>query len=105
MRVSRFPGEEFKPECLNLTVNHLLKIMIWCCMVHSEVVLCRWNCSCDKMHRYTAEERGAISIALFQYLFCLRDGSEQCHRAELITRWKCQNNISAPTLPARFQDM
>jgi len=27
MRTS--PGEEFKPECLNLTVKHLLKIMIW----------------------------------------------------------------------------
>src|SRR6218665_1435668 len=50
------------PECLNLSVKHLLKIMIWCCKVHSEVGLCRWNCQCDQMQRYTAEMHGAISI-------------------------------------------
>src|SRR6218665_1879439 len=72
--VNRFPGEEFKPGSLNLTVKHLLKIMIWCCMVRSEVGHCRWNCQCDQMHWYTAEVRGAISIALSQkaYPLCLR---------------------------------
>src|SRR6218665_2075368 len=35
--VSRFPGEEFKLESLNLTVKYLLKIMIWCCMARSQV--------------------------------------------------------------------
>src|SRR6218665_2372496 len=69
--VSRFPGEEFKPESLNLTVKHLLKIMIWCCMARSEVGHCRWNCQCDQIHWYTAEVRGAISIALFQKLFSI----------------------------------
>src|SRR6218665_378976 len=70
--VRRFPGEEFKPERLNLTVKHLLKSMIWCCMTHSEVGHCRWNCQCDQMHWYTAEVRGAISIALLQkaHPFC-----------------------------------
>jgi len=53
--VSRFPEEEFKPECLNLTEKHLLKIMIWCSMAHSEVGHCRWSCQCDQMHRYTAD--------------------------------------------------
>src|SRR6218665_3455056 len=71
--VSRFPGEEFKPESLNLTVKHLLKIMIWCCIARSEVGHCRWNCQCDQMPWYTAEVRGTISIALFQYPFCLKD--------------------------------
>src|SRR6218665_510468 len=73
--VSRFPGEEFKPESLNLTVKLLLKIMIWCCMARSEVGHCRWNCQCDQMHWYTAEVRGAISIVIFQkaYSFCLKD--------------------------------
>src|SRR6218665_1314318 len=58
--VSSFPGEEFKPEFLNLTVWHLLNF--WCCVVHSEVGHCRWNCQCDQMHRYTAEVRGDRSI-------------------------------------------
>src|SRR6218665_2550520 len=98
--VSRFPGEEFKPESLNLTVKHLLKIMIWCCMARSEVEHCRWNCQCD-----TAEVRGAISIhvALFQkaYSFCLMDDNEPCHLAKLVSNWKCQNNTRTLTSPAQ----
>ena len=31
----RFRGEEYKTECLNLTVNHHLKIMVWDCMAAS----------------------------------------------------------------------
>jgi len=102
--VSRFPGEEFKPEFLNLTVKHLLKIMIWCCMARSEFGHCRWNCQCDQMHRYTAEVRGAISIALFQkaYPFCTVDN---CHLAKLVSNWKGQNNTRTLTLPTQSQDM
>src|SRR6218665_2014088 len=97
--VSRFLGEEFKPESLNLTVKHLLKIMIWCCMARSEVGHCRWNCQCDQMHWYTAEVRRAISIALFQkaYPFCLKDDNEPCHLAKLVSNWKCQNNTRTLT--------
>jgi len=35
--VRRFRGEEFKPECLNLTVKHPLKITVWGCMAASGV--------------------------------------------------------------------
>src|SRR6218665_3039902 len=70
---------------LDLTVKHLLKVMIWCCMTYGEVGHCQWNCQCDQMHRYTAEVHGAISIALFQYPFCLKDDSEPCHCAKLVT--------------------
>ena len=75
--------------------------VIWCFIAHSEVGHCRWNYQCDQMHWYTAEVRGAISIALFQYPFCLKDDSEQCHRAKLIIKWKCQNSIRMQTLIAR----
>src|SRR6218665_947352 len=99
--VSRFPGEEFKPESLNLTVKHLLKIMIWCCMARSEVGHCRWNYQCD-----TAEVRGAISIALFQmaYSFCLKDDNEPCHLAKLVSNCKCQNSTRTLTSPTQSQD-
>src|SRR6218665_417926 len=105
--VRRFPGEEFKPESLNLTVKHLLKIMNWCCMARSEVGHCRWNCQCDQMHWYTAEVRGAISIALFQkaYPFCLKDDNEPCHLAKLVSNLKCQNNTRTLTSLAQSQDM
>src|SRR6218665_2370819 len=45
MYVSSFPGEEFKPETPGVpesdseVSSKLLKIMIWCCMVHTEVGL------------------------------------------------------------------
>jgi len=47
------------------------------------------------MHRYrpTAEVSGAISIALFQYPFCLKDDSEQYHCLKLVIKGKCQNSI------------
>ena len=51
------------------------------------------------------EVHGAISIALFQYPFCLKYDSEQCHRAKLVIKWKCQNNFRTLTLPAHAQDM
>src|SRR6218665_1676422 len=50
------------PESDSEASYKLLKIMIWCCMVHSEVGHCRWNCQCDQMHRYTAEVCGDRSI-------------------------------------------
>src|SRR6218665_2465387 len=59
-----------------------------------------WNCQIDQMHRYrpTAEVRSAISTALFQYPFCFKDDIEQCHRAKLVTNWKCQSNTRTLTL-------
>src|SRR6218665_551744 len=49
MYVRRLPGEEFKPEYLNFTVKHLLKIVVLACMAHSEVGHRRWNCQCDQV--------------------------------------------------------
>ena len=76
-------------------------------MANSEVEHCRWNCHCDQMHAtvYTAEVCGSISIALFQYPFCLKDDSEKCHRVKLVIKWKCQNSNGTLTLPAQSQDM
>src|SRR6218665_1360802 len=107
MYVRRFLLEEFKTECLNLTAKHLLKTITWCCMACSEVGHCCWNCQCDQMHKYTAEERGAISIVLFQkaYIFCLKDDNEPCHLAKLVSNWKCQNTTRTLTLPTQSQDM
>src|SRR6218665_1234659 len=98
--------------------------MIWCCMVHSEVGHCRWNCQCDQMHRYTAEVRGDRSIPLGldpirSYLGGrdppaqnlglatpqLKDASKPSHRAKLVTNFKCQNKTRTLTLPTQSQDM
>src|SRR6218665_39667 len=66
--VRRFSGEEFKPECLNLTVKHPLKITVWSYMAARGVSRLhnahrRWNFERDQVHRHTAEVHGAISTA------------------------------------------
>src|SRR6218665_2523973 len=50
------------PESDSEASSKLLKIMIWCYMVHSEVGHCRWNCQCSQMHRYTAEVRAQSAL-------------------------------------------
>src|SRR6218665_2692279 len=52
------------PDSESEASSKLLKIMIWCCVVHSEVGHCWWNCQCEQMYRYTAEVRGDRSIPL-----------------------------------------
>src|SRR6218665_381135 len=47
-----------------------------------------------------ADVRGPISIVLFHYPFCLKDGSEQWHRGKLVIKLKYQNSIRTLTLPA-----
>ena len=44
-------------------------------------------------------------MLLFHWPFCFNDDSEPCHRAKVVTNWKCPNNIRALTLPAQSQDM
>src|SRR6218665_3943369 len=55
--VRRFPGDEFKPECLNLTMKHILKV--WAAWL---VVNHRWICLCNQEYLHTAA-LGAISTA------------------------------------------
>src|SRR6218665_3550244 len=72
------------PESDSEASSKLLKIMIWCYMVHSEVGHCRWNCQCDQMHRYTAEVRGDRSIPLDLYIrSVLRTSCQTGHQLEV----------------------
>ena len=48
--VKMLPGEEFKPECLNLIVKHLLRDRGPGCVAHSEGGHSRWNCLCDQVN-------------------------------------------------------
>src|SRR6218665_3735042 len=78
--------------------------MIWCCMVHSEVGHCRWNCQCIGILLK------CMVIDLFHYrprpyCFCLKDESKPSHRVKLVTSWKCQNKTRTLTLPTQSQDM
>src|SRR6218665_2376525 len=60
----------------------------------------------SQTHWYTAEVRGAISIAVLQkaHPFCIKNDNEPCHLAKLASNWKCQNNTRTLTSPAQSQD-
>src|SRR6218665_3979526 len=53
------------PESDSEASSKLLKFMIWCCMVHSEVGHCRWNCQCDQMHQYDRYTAKCVVIDLY----------------------------------------
>jgi len=79
--------------------------MIWCCMAHSEVGHCRWNCQFDhwtnvSVYFWCAWCYQPSFISIFQYLCSVwkMTDSEQYHRAKLAIKWKCQNNIRTLTM-------
>src|SRR6218665_1374858 len=60
VRVRRFPGEEFKPECLNLTVKHLMKIMIRTAKEYDMKV----NIKKTKVMKVSRKGEGIINITI-----------------------------------------
>lgn len=106
--VRRFPGEEFKPECLNVTVKHPLKIMVWGCMAANGV---------GRLHIVDGMVNGAKYITILQKCmlpsaeqlfpgrFLFQDDSAPCHRAKLVMNWKRQHKIESLDWPAQSQDL
>lgn len=106
--VRRFRGEEFKHECLNLSVKHPLKIMVWGCMAASGV---------GRLHIVDGMVNGAKYITILQkYMvpsaeqlfpgdFLFQDDNAPCHRSKLVINWKRQNKIKTLDWPAQSPDL
>ena len=106
--VRRFRGEEFKPECLNLTVKHPLKIMVWGCMAASGV---------GRLHIVDGMVNGAKYITILQKCmlpsaqqlfpgrFLFQDDNAPCHRSKQVIAWKRQNKIDSIDWPAQSPDL
>jgi len=100
--VMRFPGEELKPKCLNLTVKQPLKIKVWGCMATGGVG--RLHIVDDMVN--ATKNNGILQKCmepsaqhLFHEQFLFQDDNAPCHRAKLVTKWKSQNNIRALVCP------
>lgn len=106
--VRRFPGEEFKPECLNLTVKHPLKIMVWGCMAASGVGRLHIVDGMVNATKYMGILQKCMvpsAQQLFQEQFLFQDDNTPYHRANLVTKWKSQNNIRTLDWPAQSPDL
>src|SRR6218665_1416985 len=87
--VRRFPGEVFKPEFLNLTMKHPLKIRVCDCNSASGV---------GRLHIVNGMENETMFIGilqkcmvlsaqqLFQEQFLFQDDNAPCHRSKLVTK-------------------
>jgi len=81
--LKRFHGEEFKPECLNLTVKHPLKIMVWDCMAAGGVGRLHIVDGMVKASKIiTILQKCMVPSAqqLFSDQFLLQDDNAPCHR-------------------------
>lgn len=106
--VRRFPGEEFKPECLNLTVKHPLKIMVWGCMAASGVGRLHIVDGMINATKYIDILQKCMMPSaqrLFDDQFYYQDDNAPCHRAKLVNKWKSQNNIKTLDWPAQSPDL
>uniref|UniRef100_A0A3B3R7X0 Tc1-like transposase DDE domain-containing protein n=1 Tax=Paramormyrops kingsleyae TaxID=1676925 RepID=A0A3B3R7X0_9TELE len=104
--VRRFPGEEFKPECLNLTVKHPLKVMVWGCMAASGVGRLHIADGMVSRTKYiTVLQKCMVPSVqqLFTSWFLFQDDNAPCHCSKQVINWKRQNNIDQltglPNLP------
>lgn len=108
MYVRRFPGEEFKPECLNLTVKHSLKIMVWRSLAASGVGRLQIVDGMVNATKYIdILQKCMIPSAqdLFHDQFYYQDDNLPCYRAKLVNKWKIQNNINTLAWPAKSPDL
>jgi len=106
--VRRFCGEEFKPECLNLTVKHPLTIKVWGCMAASSIGRLHIVDVIVSATKYiTILQKCMLPSArqLFPYPFLFQYNSAPCHHAKLVTNWKRQNNITMLDWPAQSPDL
>ena len=106
--VRRFPGEEYKPECLNITVKHPLKIMVWGCMAAKGVGrlhIVEGIVNADKYINILQHCMIPSAQQLFQGTYFFQDDNAPCHRAKVVVAWMKQNNISTIDWPAQSPDL
>ena len=86
MHVRRFPLEEFTPECLNLTEQHLLKIMIWCCMAHSELNSHIVDGTVN-VTKYTGILLNCVTLSAYIPVSVLSEGWQMSHDIVIAPNW------------------
>jgi len=106
--VRRFPGEEFKPECLDLSVKHPTKIMVWGCMAASGVGRLHIVDGMVNAKKYV-EILNKCMLPSANHLFpgdyIFQDDNAPCHRAKIVKEWMNGNEVQTIDWPAQSPDL
>lgn len=107
--VRRFKGEQFRPECLNVSVKHPLKVMIWSCISAAgagrlHIVPGMMNAqeyikTLDTRMLPSAKEMFPDGDFIFQ------DDNAPCHRAKIVADWFETRNIQVLKWPGQSPDL
>lgn len=106
--VRRFPYEEYKPECLNLSVKYPTKVMIWGCMAASGVgrlKIVEGMVNATKYIEILQQSMLPSAERLFESDFFFQDDNAPCHRAKSVASWIKKKRIKAIDWPAQSPDL
>ena len=106
--VRRFQGEAFKPMCLELTVKHPTKIMVWGCMAANgmgQFKIIEGMMNADKYITTLQNVMLPSARDLFQADFLFQDDNAPCHRARKVMNWMEETKIQRLDWPAQSPDL
>lgn len=106
--VRRFPGEEFKPYCLNLSVKHPLHVMIWGCIAASGVGRIKIIQGMMNAKQYMEVLESTLLPSVHQLVrkdFFFQDDNAPCHRAKSVKQWMKNHRIRLLDWPAQSPDL
>ena len=106
--VRRFPGEAFKPECLDLTIKHATKVMVWGCMAGNGIGQFQIVDGMMNGAKYIDTLRKVMLPSaenLFEDQFYFQDDNAPCHRAGIVIKWMTDHNIQRLDWPAQSPDL
>lgn len=106
--VRRFPGEEFKPYCLNLTVKQPLHVMIWGCIAASGVGRIRIVQGMMNSKQYIEVLEKTMLPSAQQLVgqdFIFQDDNAPCHRAKSVQQWMKKHGVQVLDWPAQSPDL
>ena len=106
--VRRFVEEEFKPECLNYSVKHAAKVMVWGYMAASGVGrlhIVQGTVNAEKYINILQNVMLPSAQQLFPGQFQFQDDNAPCHRAKTVVNWMKQKKIKTLEWPAQSPDL
>uniref|UniRef100_A0A8C6XLX5 Tc1-like transposase DDE domain-containing protein n=1 Tax=Naja naja TaxID=35670 RepID=A0A8C6XLX5_NAJNA len=94
--VRRFPVEEFRPYCLNLSVKHPLHMMIWGCIAASGIGWIKIVQGIMNSKQYVEVLEKTMLPSAQQLVgkdFYFQDDNAPCHRAKSVQQWMKRHGV------------
>uniref|UniRef100_A0A8C6XBH6 Tc1-like transposase DDE domain-containing protein n=1 Tax=Naja naja TaxID=35670 RepID=A0A8C6XBH6_NAJNA len=106
--VRRFPAEEFRPYCLNLSVKHPLHVMIWGCITASGIGRMQIVQGIMNSKQYVEVLEKTMLPSAQQLIgkdFYFQDDNAPCHRAKSVQQWMKKHGVRLLDWPAQSPDL